>query len=541
LACREVLSQFLTSRACNFALALLIAGAACAATLQVSPTGDFRTIQSAVNSAKSGDTILVHAGTYREAVRVTGDGLTIAGASGEDVILTGADLIPSAAWTQEPGKPIWRHAPWLYHGPTHPNDERHKLIGRTEQVIADGKLLRQVFQPGEMQPGTFCADVQAKVLLIWLADGGEPAQHRMEASVRPVLMEISGTHDSVRHLHLLYASNPAQKGALIIGGSDNLVEDCIAEWTNGVGAALHGDRNVARRVVSRFNGQMGMGGHGTDNRMEECTLEGNNVKGYSKMWEAGGIKITVSRNFQIIRCKALRNDGPGFWFDIDNRNERIEDSFAAENNGAGMFAEISETATFRNNVCVRNGLKDEPGAWNGAGILLGEAMRCIVEHNISVGNRSGIEVRQQRIRSLPADTSRDRPQEKRYYSEQHIFRNNIAAFNKEWQFAVYGDNAFFGAKREVSAEELQLMDPDQRGWHSENNLYFAAPGEGLILWGAKWLPKHQEFHDLASFQTKHQLENGSVVADPLFTDWKNDNFALQPDSPAKPIAAGLTR
>src|SRR5208337_2336722 len=126
---------------------------------------------------------------------------------------TGADLVPAAEWVHEPGKPVWRHTPWNYHGPTHPNDDFHRLIGRTEQVIADGKLLRQVLQPDEMAAGTFCSDVAAKALLVWLPDGGEPAHHRIEASVRAVLMQVSGRHDIVRHLRFQYAGNPAQKGA----------------------------------------------------------------------------------------------------------------------------------------------------------------------------------------------------------------------------------------------------------------------------------------------------------------------------------------
>jgi hypothetical protein len=518
----------------------LFAGAAWGATFEVSQTGPLRTIQAGVNSAKAGDTILIHAGTYREAVHIAGDGLVVTAAPGEQVILTGADSIPAGEWVREGEKPIWRHTPWTYHGPTHPNDEFHRLIGRTEQVVADGKLLQQVLQSDDMRPGTFCADVQAKALLVWLADGGDPAHHTVEASVRPILMSITGHHNTVSHLRFLYASNRAQEAALDIGGSDNIAEDCDVAWTNGVGARLQGDRNIARRLSSGFNGQMGMSGHGVQNRMENCTLEDNNVKGYSKGWEAGGIKVTASRGFQIVRCKSVRNDGPGFWFDIDNRDERVEGSYAAENNGPGIFIEISETAIVRNNLCVRNGLKDERGSWGHAGILLGEAMRCIVEHNVSVGNRHGIEVRQQGIRSLDADPGRDRPAEKRYYSDQHIFRNNISAYNREWQFALFGDNAFFGAKREVSEQDMQLFDPDRRGWHAGNNVYYAASGEGLILWGAKWLPKHKEYRDLAAFVADHQLEQGSIAADPLFANWETGDFTLRPGSPALRIGAGFT-
>jgi hypothetical protein len=498
---------------------LFIASSAGAATLSVNP-GD--KIQAAVDKANAGDTILIHAGTYRERVVVNRDGLTIVAAPGERVVLTGADVIPASAWEKLADKPIWRHTDWTYHSSIHPNDAQHHLIGRTEQVIVDGHLLKQVESLDQMAEGSFYADTDAKALYL------RGPIDNVQASVRPLLLRVDGHHDVVRGLNFQYASNHAQEVALDLEGSDNLAEDCVVEWTNGAGARIAGDRNTFRRVTSRFNGQMGMSGHGTGNVMEECLLEGNNVKGYSKSWEAGGIKVTVSRGFKIIHCRAIRNDGPGIWFDIDNRNELVEESYAAENNGAGIFIEISETATVRKNICLRNGLKNEPGAWNGGGILLGEAMHCVIEANICVGNRNGIEVRQQRVRSLPADAAHDRPEEKRYYSDGHVFRRNVAAFNKEWQFAVYGDNPFFGAKKEATEEEMALFDPDQRGWQAGQNIYYAAPGEGLILWGAKWLPKHQEYSDLKKFAADHHLDATSAVEDPHFANWEAGDFTIKP-------------
>jgi hypothetical protein len=503
-------------------LTALLSASAPAATLHVAQTS----IQAAVDKANPGDVILIHAGTYRESVKITHDGITLAAAPGEKVTLTGADLLPLSTFEKLPDKSILRHTPWTLRTNTHPNDEKHKLIGRNEQVIADGHLLRLAPDLDHMEPGTFYAESRT-ALYVWPPDGVK----QIEASVRQTILSLEGSHITVRGLHFIYAANPAQHAALAVQGSDNLVEDCLVEWTNGVGAGLSGERNTMRRLVSRFNGQMGMNGHGT-NTMEDCSLEDNNVKGYAKGWEAGGIKIAQSRTFRILHCRALRNDGPGFWFDIDNRNELVENSYTEANNGPGIFIEISETATVRKNVCVRNGLKNEPGAWQGAGILLGEAMHCVVERNICVGNRMGIEVRQQRVRTLPPDPARDRPTEKIYYSDAHTFSKNIAAFNKEWQFAVVGDNPFFGAKREATPEDMERWDPDKRGWKSGGNIYFAGPGAGLVLWGAKWLPKHQEYSDLKKFAADHHLDATSLVADPQFANWEAGDFTVKPESSA---------
>src|SRR5207249_1220701 len=131
-------------------------------------------------------------------------------------------------------------------------------------------------------------------------------------------------------------------------------------------------------------------------------------------WEAGGFKVAVSKRFRIVDSAATQNNGPGFWFDMDNRDGLIQHSRAIENDGPGIFVEISERIMVRDNVCLRNGLKDRPGAWQNAGILLGEAMDSVVAHNICAGNRIGIEVRQQGIRRLESDPAHDRLAEKVY-------------------------------------------------------------------------------------------------------------------------------
>ena len=139
-------------------------------------------------------------------------------------------------------------------------------------------------------------------------------------------MEVTGSHIVVRGLTFRFASNNAQQPAFRMAGDYNLAEDCTIEYTGGEGAAFDGQGNVFRRVTSRKNGQIGMGAHGADNSFEDCRLEGNNTIGFAKGWDAGGIKVAVSRRLRIRQSIAAGNNGAGFWFDIDNRDGIIEDS-----------------------------------------------------------------------------------------------------------------------------------------------------------------------------------------------------------------------
>ncbi len=515
-----------------------------------------RTLTAGARVLHPGDTLVIHAGIYREAVRIEASGtasapIVIEGAQGESVVITGANSVASSDWDSLPGQLIWRHMPWTYRAfpAFHPSYPKYKLIGRTEQVVLDGKLLRQVLTVAEMQPGTFCADPETShALYVWLPHGDSPQRHEIEASVRPLLMRLVGDYLIVRNLRFRFASNHAQEPALDIQGTHDLVDDCVIEWTNGEGAALGGSDNVLRRVVSRFNGQLGIGARGTNNRLEKCALVSNNLKGFANDWEAGGVKVVFSRRFEIDKCTAIDNAGNGFSFDLDNRDGVIERSYAADNDGSGVEVEISSGIGVLNNVFLRNGLKDSPTSWQYAGILIAEATHAVVEHNLSLANRTGIEVRQQAVRILPPNVALDRPTEQAYYSEALVFRNNISAFNRLWQFALFGDNMFFDTgtspKALVANRDWRLLDPDRRSWIMSNNLYWpdpVAPKLGLILWGAPWETGHHVYRSLGAFQAEHHLDAGSLVANPEFVNWQNDSLELVPISPARRIGAGLTQ
>lgn len=152
----------------------------------------WKTIGRAAASVAPGDVVVIRGGVYRERVLVKTSGTAEApirfeAAPGEHVLVTGADRLTdwqrvddsrsvySLAWPH-------RFIPWN-RSMTHPDDEYHRLIGRCEQVIVDGLLLRQVLGADQIAPGTFFADVTNQTLVLW--DIGKPAATSWPSVVTP--------------------------------------------------------------------------------------------------------------------------------------------------------------------------------------------------------------------------------------------------------------------------------------------------------------------------------------------------------------------
>ncbi|MCS7264722.1 MAG: hypothetical protein NZ805_07805 [Armatimonadetes bacterium] len=187
-----------------------------------------KTINRATQLVQPGDVVIVKSGIYRERVRLTQSGelgapITFVAEPKGSVVLTGADIV--TGWERIEGKePIYR-VPWKHRFiinvrpdgslvEHHPDDDEHKLWGRAELVIVDGKLclpsltlddlrnswnrhfeatksgkLSPVLQPplpklGGSFAGMFFADTKNGWLYLWLADGSDPNAHNVEAATR---------------------------------------------------------------------------------------------------------------------------------------------------------------------------------------------------------------------------------------------------------------------------------------------------------------------------------------------------------------------
>ena len=502
----------------------------------------WKTVSKAAAEMLPGDTAVIHQGIYREWVNPARSGspsepIVFEAAADQTVVLTGADVVTGWVPVREH---VWKKEPWPYRFATHPNDERHRLIGRCEQVIVDGRLSKQVERVEDLSAGTFCADTQQKVLYLWLEDGDDPEKHLVEASVRPVCFgpgwgRPPRHHIVLRGLTIRFAANMAQRGALFAKGDGWLVEDCAVQWTNGSGISFRGSDATLRRVRSHHHGQQGLGGGGSRFRLEEVTLDHNNLKGFDQDWEAGGAKIALCRDGVVRRCRAVANRGVGLWFDIDVRDVLVEECFAKDNARHGIYVEISGGFTVRNNLCVHNGTEDH---WGSGGISLGESDHCIIEHNTCVLNPTGISLREQGPRTCRSVGGGQAT----YHVHDVTIRKNIAALNHRYQVGFWWDNPFFGPHPSAGrGSRGTSLDPEQNNIRLNENVYWTKDKQALALWGCPWRPKHEQYADLTAWQTQRKQDLQSLAADPQFVSPESGSWALRPESPAHQLGAGPSR
>lgn len=529
------------------------------------PDRPFKTIARAARAVAAGDTVRIHDGIYRESVTVDQSGtpdkpITFEAAPGEHVILTGADR--PAQWRPEAGPEKIYSTPWPHRfitwskQMTHPDDEYHRVVGRSEQVFVYGYPCLQVLGREQLARGTFFVDLNAGRLYVCPAEGRDLTREgEVEAAARAEIWQSKGAFIRVRGLRFRYAANMAQHGAATFSGQGDVVEDCVFERMNSVGAVFTGQDITVRRSVFQDNGQLGFGASGAHRLLlQDCIVRNNNVKGFSRGWEAGGDKLVLCRAAVIERCQIVANRGNGLWFDIGNEDCEVRGCLIADNEDSGIFYEISYGLRAHDNVIVGNGFAGTPGSWGAAcGISLSSSPGCLIERNLLVGNKEGFNFREQDRTTSRIGDRAERP----IWNHDQVIRNNVLAYNRDaqtWGWFDVGDGRLWPAalQEAVSAPapgaapradiargyQAQAgrrapagLDLEKLKITFENNLYFAAPGQGLFTWGVDW-KKNRKYHGLDEVQRELGLEKGSRQAEIGFRDFLARDFRVPPDSPA---------
>ena len=556
--------------------------------VSVPAENQFRTISEAVTKAEPGDTIEIHSGIYRERVVIPASKggtkerpFRLTAAPTAEVVLCGSDLLTD--WKGEPelgDRVVSTDWPHRFGGP-HPNDEEHRWIGRAEQIFVDHYPARQVFEPRQLSQGTFCVDLEKKRIYLWDTRNTEPekvAWLHVEAATRTRVLQVDAAHVHIKGLRFRHCANLAQHGMAEFNGTNLLIEDCVFEYSNSSGAGFRGTDIVVRRCRFLHNGQLGfsaVGAHGF--RFEECLVAENNVKNFSRGWEAGGNKLVLCRNVVIDRCVFRDNRGDGIWFDIGNENCEIKNCLILNNEGDGLFYEIGYTMYAHDNVVVGNGARPGARYWGrSSGIRISDSMGCVVERNLLVGNGgSGFAYRDQKrttprldtpetspdknpVHWLLADKTNARRPEYWIWNREHSVRNNIFAYNESSQ--VHGwfdvrDARHWPRVRQKEMipkqfENLLADDPvttpylakageepvgrclENLELRHENNFFARNDGQELFVWGVPWHKpvKYSELPKIA--QDLLGLEKGSSEGQLPFVDYHALDLRIPVDSEA---------
>jgi hypothetical protein len=156
---------------------------------------------------------------------------------------------------------------------------------------------------------------------------------------------------------------------------------------------------------------------------------------------------------------------------------------------------------------------------------------CVIERNLIIGNREGFDFREQE-RTTRRIGQRGEVQ---IWNHDELIRHNLLAFNRDaqvwgwfdvkdnrhWPAAMRtgpgignADNAPGNDGQKKPEKALRLEDLRLR---FENNVYFAAPGQGWFEWGVPW-GCHKSYASLSDFQAGLAIDSGGCVADPGFLD-----------------------
>ncbi len=350
-------------------------------------------------------------GTYRLVRFIPKDNQQFIGRPG--VILSGA--VPVAGWKKDGD--VWRKT-WDRRRLRRSGRcrKRTPLCRHREDLFVDAVLYQRVAALSDLGPGKWLDDGQ----VLHLAD--DPTNRKVELSVTGLAFGGSARNVVLKDLVIERYASPAQKGAIDAKrGVGWLLENVVVRHNHGVGVRIGSKFHLKGGSYSR-NGQLGIGGQGTDSVIEDVEIAYNNFAGFSAAWEAGGSKFWRAENLTVRRACVHHNDGPGLWTDKDNKNTLYEHNKVFENTGDGIKHEISFSATIRNNLVVRNGSGKDNWLW-GSQILIQNSNNVVVHDNIvelANGFGNGISVINQ-----DRDHDRDALWDGSYIAKDNRIFNNL--------------------------------------------------------------------------------------------------------------------
>jgi len=380
--------------------------------IHVAKTGDdlhagssenpFLTIGKAASLAEPGDTVIVHAGTYREWVQPPRGGrdetsrIVYRAAAGEDVLVKGSEQITS--WVSQ-GDGIWMvELPNRFFGDYNPYALNISggwlLYGQwlhRGDVYLDGEAFREQKNLDEVKQReqSWCCQAAEDNTTIWANFGNaDPNAQLAEINVRESVFmpaESGLKYITVDGFHLLHSAENWQPPTIALQtgtigprmGQHWIIENCTVTNARCVGISLghapgvdYADieafgAHIVRHNVIRRCGQAGIAGQ---KGATLCLIEGNLIEdtNYRKEfggWETAAIKFHESVD-AVIRGNLIRGvyfqqyGAFGIWMDWANQGTRISGNIVYNTQAASVFLEMNHGPILvDNNVLVGQGVR----------------------------------------------------------------------------------------------------------------------------------------------------------------------------------------
>ena len=396
------------------------------------------TIKKAASVAQPGDTLIVHAGTYREWVKPPRGGtgedkrITYRAAPGEKVIVKGSERITS--WTRQEGSPanprggqVWKvelpnsffgdynpyalqvSGGWLDYGQWHHRGDVY-LNGEAFYEKQSVEEVNQSEQSWHCQAGDEVTIIRANF------GKASPNTELAEINVRECLFmpEVTGlkyiTIDGFEFMHA--AANWAPPGLELQPGAVGprmgkhwIIENCTVVNARCVGVILghalgvdYGDidafgDHIVRNNIIRRCGQAGIAGQkgATRSVISGNLIEDTNYRKEFGGWETAAIKFhnsvdtVISGN--LIRGVHRQKEGAfGIWMDFGNQGTRITRNIIYKTEAATVFLEMDHGPTLvDNNVLIGQPVRSNSEATVFAHNLF---VDCGYEYSPDTGRRS---------------------------------------------------------------------------------------------------------------------------------------------------------
>jgi parallel beta-helix repeat protein len=473
-------------------------------------TRPFKTVAKALAVVQAGSTVYVRAGTYRESLRIDKQGtatapIVISAYGSERPIIKGSQVV--TGWTLHSGT-TWKKTAWTVN---------------SQQVFDDGVPLQQIGKPAAhftsamitpvgsgvatMTGGSYYYDALAKTLYVRLADGSNPANSLIEASVSRRIFQMGANARYIQLKKLIFrhsnASATEATGCAVEVGGYGLMEDCAAEWCDfaGIGLAYNLSGAQLVRCTASNNGDVGI--QSSNHRgfsVRDCKVFSNNYRKFSTLWHAGGMKFTTDSYGTVEHCDVYSNRGTGIWFDWCDSGSRftIDGNNVHDNSvrACGIMTEGSKNGLVMNNIVSNN---DERGIY----ISCSDTIK--VCNNTVVGQRgySGIDLG-------------GMPRTGKTLSNISVYNNVISRGASRYDISIIKENG-----------------TDVRGLICDYNCVWRSSG-AVSLWNgldARGGWSGTTYSSLTAWRNSTPYSDNCVQADPQFTVGSGNNYSVNSTSP----------